>query len=123
MTRVSKLFPAYRILALTVGVLLTVLVFVAMPLKYFATEGSSLQQFGDTLTMIVAIGHGYIYMAYLVVAFVVSRRARWSMPFTLLVLAAGLVPILIFWVEHQVTQRLRAQFPELSRSTVDLTNA
>lgn len=110
----NKLFPAYRILALVVGVLLTVLVFIAMPLKYWATDGSSLQQFGDTLTMIVAIGHGYIYMAYLVVAFVVSRRARWSLPFTVLVLAAGLVPILIFWVEHTVSQRLRAQFPELA---------
>jgi integral membrane protein len=87
-----------------------------MPLKYLAPEGGSLQQFGDTLTMIVAIGHGYIYLAYLVVAFLVSRRARWSIPFTLLVLAAGLVPILIFWVEREVSGRLRAQFPELDRT-------
>lgn len=110
----NKLFGAYRILALIVGVLLTVLVFVAMPLKYLTPEGGSLQEFGETLTMIVAIGHGYIYMAYLVVAFLVSRRARWSMPFTVLVLAAGLVPILIFWVEREVTGRVREQFPELA---------
>ena len=28
-------------------------------------------------------------------------------------LVAGLVPLLIFWVEHKVTQRLRAEHPEL----------
>lgn len=110
----TKLFPAYRILALTVGVLLAVLVFVAMPLKYFTTEGTSLQTFGDHLTAIVAIGHGYIYMVYLAVALVVSRRARWALPFTVLVLLAGLIPVLIFWVERQVTSRLRNQFPELA---------
>lgn len=113
MTGVSKLFGAYRILAIVVGVLLTVLVFVAMPLKYFTTEGSSIQTFGDHLTLIVAIGHGYIYMAYLVVAFLLSRRARWTMQFTVLALAAGVIPILIFWVEHQVVKKVRAQFPEL----------
>ena len=28
-------------------------------------------------------------------------------------LVAGLIPLLIFWVEHRVTQRLRAEHPEL----------
>ena len=31
----------------------------------------------------------------------------------LLLLLAGLVPILIFWVEHKVTQRVRSEHPEL----------
>ena len=29
-------------------------------------------------------------------------------------LVAGLVPLLIFWVEHQVTQQVRAEHPELA---------
>ena len=28
-------------------------------------------------------------------------------------LAAGLVPLLIFWVEHRVTLKLQAEHPEL----------
>jgi integral membrane protein len=110
---VRNLFTAYRALAMIVGVLLTVLVFVAMPLKYFPDDGTSLQHTGDSLTTFVGIAHGWIYMAYLVVSFTLSRRLRWSWPFTGLVLLAGLVPILIFWVEHQVTQRVRRENPDL----------
>jgi hypothetical protein len=29
-------------------------------------------------------------------------------------LVAGLVPLLIFWVEHRVTQRMRTEHPELA---------
>jgi len=106
---VLNLFRAYRVLAILVGVLLTVLVFVAMPMKYFLTEGSDLQSFGDSLTMVVAIGHGYLYMAYLVVAFFLARKARWTLGFTLLMLVAGLVPVLIFFVEHWVARKFLAE--------------
>ena len=64
-----NLFTAYRALALIVGVLLTVLVFVAMPLKYLPADGTSLQVTGEHLTSFVGIAHGWIYMAYLVVSF------------------------------------------------------
>ena len=110
----KNLFNVYRVLAIVVGILLTVLVFVGLPLKYLTTDGTSLQQTGDTLTTVVGIAHGWLYMAYVVVAFFLSRRARWSLGFTLLALAAGLIPILIFWVEHRVTQKVRAEHPELA---------
>ena len=113
-----NLFTAYRVLAMIVGVLLTVLVFVAMPLKYFPDQGTSLQVTGDHLTALVGVMHGWIYMVYLVVSFTLSRRLRWSWPFTGLVLLAGLIPILIFWVEHRVTQRVRVEHPELATAGV-----
>jgi integral membrane protein len=110
---VRNLFTAYRVLALIVGILLTILVFVAVPLKYFPADGTSLQVTGDHLTAFVGIAHGWIYMVYLGVSFFLSRRTRWSFPFTLLVLLAGLVPILIFWVERRVTQRVRREHADL----------
>ncbi len=112
-----NLFTAYRALALIVGVLLTVLVFVAMPLKYLPADGTSLQVTGEHLTSFVGIAHGWIYMAYLVVSFALSRRLKWPVSFTALVLLAGLVPILIFWVERKVTQRVRDEHPELAATT------
>ena len=60
--------------------------------------------------------HGWIFMIYVVVAFLLARRARWSVGFTLLMLVAGLVPLLIFWVEHRVAQKVRAENPELVAS-------
>ncbi len=107
------LFTAYRWLALIVGVLLAFCALVAMPLKYLAPEGSDLQQFGESAS-VLWVAHGWVFMIYVVVAFLLSRRAGWTLPFTLLTLVAGLVPLLIFWVERSVVSRMRAEHPELA---------
>lgn len=108
-----KLFTAYRVLAFVVGVLLAFCALVAMPLKYLAAEGSGAQQFGETAS-VMWVAHGWAFMVYVVVAFLLARRARWSLGFTLVMLVAGLVPLLIFWVEHRVVQKVRAENPELA---------
>src|SRR3712207_8945127 len=46
-------------------------------------------------------------------SFLLARRAGWSVGFTVLALVAGLVPLLIFWVERQVVRRLETEHPEL----------
>jgi integral membrane protein len=107
-----KLFSTYRVLAFIVGVLLAFCALVAAPLKYLASEGSSLQEFGESAS-ILWVAHGWVFMIYVVVAFLLARRARWSIGFTVLMLVAGLIPLLIFWVEHQVVQKVRAENPEL----------
>ena len=48
---VSRLFIAYRVLAMIVGVLLAFCALVALPLKYLAPEGSDLQQFGESASI------------------------------------------------------------------------
>ncbi|WP_028637895.1 DUF3817 domain-containing protein [Nocardioides sp. URHA0032] len=107
-----KLFQTYRVLAFIVGVLLAFCSFVALPLRYLPTQGSNLQQLGETLSLLW-IAHGWVFMAYVVVTFLLSRKLRWSIVFTLLNLAAGLIPLLIFWMEHQVNLKVRAEHPEL----------
>jgi integral membrane protein len=109
---VNALLTAYRILAFVVGILLAFCSLVALPLKYLATEGGSLQKFGEDAS-IMWVAHGWIFMIYVVVAFFLSRRAGWSIAFTVLALVAGLIPLLIFWVEHRVVQKLRAENPDV----------
>ncbi|MDF1604473.1 DUF3817 domain-containing protein [Nocardioides sp. YIM 152315] len=111
-----KLFNVYRVLAFVVGVLLAFCALVAAPLKYLAEDGSGLQEFGEQAS-IMWLFHGWIFMVYVVVAFLLARRARWSVGFTLLMLVAGLVPLLIFWVEHRVTRLMRAEHPDLVGSS------
>jgi integral membrane protein len=110
---VSRLFVSYRVLALIVGVLLAFCSLVAFPLRHFATEGSDLQQFGESAS-ILWVAHGWVFMIYVVVTFLLSRRSGWSIPFTVLTLAAGLIPLIIFWVERRVVERVRAEHPELA---------
>jgi integral membrane protein len=112
---VSKLFPAYRVLAIVVGVLLAFCSLVVFPARHFATQGSGLQQWGETWS-ILWVAHGWVFIVYVVVSFLLWRHTRWSLPFALLVLVAGLIPLVIFWVEHTVTQRIRAEHPELARA-------
>ena len=109
----SRLFTTYRVLAPIVGVLLAFCSLVALPLKYLATEGSDLQRFGEDAS-IAWVAHGWVFMVYVVVTFLLARRAGWSIPFTVLALASGLIPLVIFWVERSVVARMRAEHPELA---------
>jgi integral membrane protein len=95
----SAALTRFRVMAYVVGVLLLVLVFVAMPLKYFA----------DQPTMVAIVGplHGFLYMVYLVTAFDLAVRAKWPFLRTLLVLLAGTVPVMSFVAERKATHWVR----------------
>ena len=113
-----NLFTAYRVLAMIVGVLLTVLVFVAVPLKYFPADGTSLQhhrrrpdgvrRHRPRLDLHGLPGRRVRAVPPAAVGLAVHRPGA----------AGRLVPILIFWVEHRVTQRVRGEHPELAAAGV-----
>ncbi len=89
----------YRVMAWVTGVLLLVLVFVAMPLKYIGDD--------DRLVAVVGVMHGWLYMAYLVTAFMLAYRLRWSLGRTVLLLLAGTVPFMSFVAERRVVHEVR----------------
>jgi integral membrane protein len=91
----------YRVMAYIVGVMLLVLVFVAMPLKYL----------GDDPTLVETIGpvHGFLYAVYLLVTLDLAVRAKWRWGFTLLVMLAGTIPFLSFVAERRVAHRVAAE--------------
>ncbi|WP_299053037.1 DUF3817 domain-containing protein [uncultured Nocardioides sp.] len=112
----------YRVMASVVGVLLIVLFFVATPLSNFdgssmwrfipatpdwVTPGSPVQEFGASVSEILGVLHGWLYMIFLVCAFLLARRAGWDLTFTLVTLVMGTVPVLSFWAEHRATRRVR----------------
>jgi integral membrane protein len=84
-----------------VGVGLLALTLVAMPVKYIGGD--------PTLVAIVGPVHGFLYMAYVVVAFDLGRRANWPLTRMLLVMLAGTVPFLSFVAERVVTRWTRAE--------------
>ena len=90
----------YRVMAYVVGVMLVVLVLVAMPLKYFAHMPGPVA--------VVGTAHGFLYAIYLLAAFDLALRARWTAKGTVLVLLAGTVPLLSFVAERIVTRKTRA---------------
>ena len=90
----------YRVMALTTAVLLIVLVFVGIPLQVAAGEPG--------VVAVVGTMHGFLYIVYLVTAFVLTWRLgipKWQM---LLVLLAGTVPFCGFVAERKMTRRYEA---------------
>ncbi|GIF00316.1 DUF3817 domain-containing protein [Paractinoplanes rishiriensis] len=86
----------YRIIAWIVGLCLIALVVVGMPLKYLAGN--------DTVVAAVGPAHGFLFMVYLVATFDLSRRRNWPFQRMILVMLAGTIPFLSFWVERKVTR-------------------
>jgi integral membrane protein len=90
---------AYRAMAYVTGTMLIILCFVGIPLQVFAGN--------DAVAKIVGTAHGFLYIVYLVVAFAMTRlvRIRTASLTTVIVLAAGTIPVLTFVVERWVTRR------------------
>ena len=99
----------YRVMATIVGVLLVVLILVGMPLKYLLADGTGLQETGEWITEYLGVAHGWLYMIFLVTAFLLARREAWEPGFTIVTLLCGTVPVLSFWAEHRATRRVRAE--------------
>ena len=106
----------YRLAATVVGVLLIVLCLVGLPLNEahlldaaWFPVGSRPQQVGAAISQYLGVAHGYLYMLFVVLAFLLSRKARWDLGFTLVTLLCGTVPVLTFWAERRATRRVREQ--------------
>jgi integral membrane protein len=93
----------FRVFAWATGVALLLLVLVAMPLKYLAGSGA--------MVRVVAPVHGWLYVGYVVTAFVVAYRLRWSQGRTVLLLLAGTVPFMSFVAERRVLRQVRPARP------------
>lgn len=113
----------YTILATVVGISIIILVVIAVPLNHahqvvpgLFPEGSSGQTLGKTISAVLGTAHGFIYMGFLLVAFWLSRLARWPIAFTAVTLVCGTIPFLSFWAERRAIRRVRALMDD-SRSS------
>ncbi|MBB4934301.1 integral membrane protein [Lipingzhangella halophila] len=113
-------FTLYRVLAYAAGVFLLLLAFVAMPAKYLVSETARFplvpapagteRLFGEdsVLMLFVAIPHGYVYMAYVLVVVWVALERRWGAGRTLGVAVAGTIPFVGLIVEHRLAKAEKA---------------
>lgn len=88
------LLIAYQIMAYVTAVLLLVLVFVAIPMQIWAHD--------ETLVAVVGQLHGFLYIVYVLIAFVLTVRLRVPLVRTVLVLLAGTIPFGAFFAERSM---------------------
>jgi integral membrane protein len=96
----SRAFVAFRVMAYATGVMLLLLVFVAMPIKYLGDNGTPVRIIGTT--------HGWLYIGYVISAFVMAQKLRWGVGRTVLLLLAGTIPFMSFVAERKVRHQVQA---------------
>jgi len=85
----------YRVMAYVTGVMLIILCFVGIPLQ-IAGHAAVADIVGDL--------HGFLYLVYLVFAWL-ARKLHLTLGPTVLMLLAGTIPILTFVAERWLTHR------------------
>jgi integral membrane protein len=94
---VDKAVLRYRVMAYITGVVLIVLCFAGIPLQLAAHNSIIVNDVGTL--------HGILYLIYLVVAYLLTRKLQLAIGPTLLVLLAGTVPVMTFIVERWVNRK------------------
>ncbi|WP_232248621.1 DUF3817 domain-containing protein [Streptacidiphilus rugosus] len=101
MNKSNPLLTAYRALAYVTGVGLVLLCVACV--AYYG--------FGASKTPVMIIGtlHGWLYMAYVVVAFTLGNKLNWPMGKIAWTVLAGTIPTAVFFVERRVVAEIRAE--------------
>src|SRR5262249_29508530 len=86
----------YRVMAYVTGTVLIVLCVLAI-LQIWAPVEAAVGALGTV--------HGALYIVYLLVAFLLSRRLRLPLWPTVAILLAGTVPVMTFIVERRISHR------------------
>jgi integral membrane protein len=89
----------YRLLAYIVGVGLVTLVFVGVPLKYWAHSPG--------VAKYVGMAHGFLYIVYLATCVDLGLRYRFRLPRLIALASAGFVPFVSFIAERKTTAYVR----------------
>lgn len=82
----------FKVMAFIVG--FGLLLLVAEVILHYGFDNSALSWWPQP--------HGFIYFIYLIATANLGFKVGWSLPKMVLVMLAGVVPFLSFWVEHRV---------------------
>ncbi len=96
----SKLLPTFRIVALLEGVSYILLLFIATPVKYFANDPQYVKLLG--------MPHGLLFMAYVVMAVIISKDMNWSTRTLWIVLIASIIPFGTFYIDKKYLNKSNA---------------
>jgi len=101
--KATPLLGWYRALAIATGVAL--LVFCGFIVAKYGFDT------GKDATTYVAMLHGYLYIGYFVVTFLLGQKLKWPLGRMILTLAAGCIPFASFVAERRVVREAAEQLP------------
>jgi integral membrane protein len=82
----------YRVMAYITGVLIIVVCFVGIPMQVAGHNAFIVNDIGTI--------HGVLYIIYIIFAYILAQKLKMKMGPTILLLLAGTIPIMTFFVER-----------------------
>ena len=82
-----------RVISYLEGISYILLLFIAVPIKYYANDPS--------LVKLLGMPHGLLFVAYVILSLVNSKKYRWNSKKTLVVLISSVIPFGTFYVDYK----------------------
>ena len=92
------MIKVFRIISYLEGISYILLLFIAVPIKYYADDPS--------LVKLLGMPHGLLFVAYVILSFVSSKEYRWNSKKTLVVLISSVIPFGTFYVDYNYFKSL-----------------
>jgi integral membrane protein len=86
----------FRSIATLEGISFLILLFIAMPLKYWANMPGAVRIVGSL--------HGILFVAFVVLLYLIREKENWSIVKTLGAFVASLIPFGTFWLDKKMAK-------------------
>ena len=87
------MIKVFRIISYLEGISYILLLFIAVPIKYYANDPS--------LVKLLGMPHGLLFVAYVMLSLVNSKKYNWSFIKTVVVLISSVIPFGTFYVDYK----------------------
>ena len=86
----------FRIISFFEGISYLLLLFVAVPIKYFLGD--------EFYVKILGMPHGILFIGYIVLAISIRKKMKWNLKTFITVLFASIIPFGTFYVDKKYLQ-------------------
>ncbi|MET2986590.1 DUF3817 domain-containing protein [Aureibaculum conchae] len=83
----------FRVVSILEGLSYLILLFIAVPIKYLGNDESWVKMFG--------MPHGLLFVAYIVLAYLIKSEMKWGTKTFLIVLVASVIPFGTFYIDRK----------------------
>lgn len=83
----------FRIISFLEGISYLLLLFVAVPIKYFLVD--------ESYVKILGMPHGILFLGYIVLAISIRKKMKWNLKTFLTVLFASIIPFGTFYIDKK----------------------
>jgi integral membrane protein len=82
-----------RVISYLEGISYILLLFIAVPIKYYANDPS--------IVKLLGMPHGLLFVAFVILSLVNSKKYNWSFIKTIVVLISSIIPFGTFYVDYK----------------------